>query len=104
MKRKLSQSYWMKAAVAAAAGAATAIVSAGSASADSAPPGVYIRGIDARGSGCQPGTVNASLSPDGRAFSLLMDHYQAQAGGANPPNGKSICNIEIDVAAPRGWQ
>lgn len=55
------------------------------------------------GSGCPSNSVSATLSPDGKALSLLFDEYFVEAGG---PTGKSFdrktCNVAIPVHVPQG--
>lgn len=55
------------------------------------------------GSGCPANSVAATLSPDGKALSLLFDEYVVEAGGET---GKSFdrktCNVAIPVHVPQG--
>ncbi|MFB2553062.1 DUF4360 domain-containing protein [Ensifer soli] len=55
------------------------------------------------GSGCPSDSVSATISPDGKALSLLFDDYIVQAGG---DTGKSFdrktCNVAIPVHVPQG--
>jgi hypothetical protein len=55
------------------------------------------------GSGCPANSVSATLSPDGKALSLLFDEYVVEAGGET---GKSFdrktCNVAIPVHVPQG--
>jgi hypothetical protein len=55
------------------------------------------------GSGCPSDSVSATISPDGKALSLLFDNYVVEAGG---DTGKSFdrktCNVAIPVHVPQG--
>jgi len=55
------------------------------------------------GSGCPSNSVSATISPDGKALSLLFDNYVVEAGGET---GKSFdrktCNVAIPVHVPQG--
>lgn len=55
------------------------------------------------GNGCPADSVSATLSPDGKALSLLFDEYVVEAGGNS---GKSFdrksCNVAIPVHVPQG--
>ncbi|KQQ74969.1 MULTISPECIES: DUF4360 domain-containing protein [Rhizobium] len=55
------------------------------------------------GSGCPSDSVSATISPDGKALSLLFDNYIVEAGG---DTGKSLdrktCNVAIPVHVPQG--
>ncbi|WP_113247475.1 DUF4360 domain-containing protein [Pararhizobium sp.] len=55
------------------------------------------------GSGCPSDSVSATISPDGKALSLLFDNYVVEAGGET---GKSFdrktCNVAIPVHVPQG--
>jgi len=55
------------------------------------------------GTGCPGGSVDATLSPDAKALTLLFDSYSVEAGG---DTGKTFdrksCNIAIPVHVPQG--
>jgi hypothetical protein len=55
------------------------------------------------GSGCPSDSVSATISPDGKALSLLFDHYIVQAGGETGKNfDRNTCNVAIPGHVPQG--
>lgn len=56
------------------------------------------------GSGCPAGSASATLSPDGKALSIIFDEFIVEAGGST---GKSLdrknCSIAIPVHVPQGY-
>jgi hypothetical protein len=56
------------------------------------------------GNGCPQGTASATLSPDGRALTVIFDQFIAQAG-KNMGNtiDRKACNISIPVNIPNGY-
>ena len=56
------------------------------------------------GNGCPNGTAQASLSPDGKALSVIFDQFVTEAG---PGSGRTIdrksCNIAVPVYVPGGY-
>ncbi len=56
------------------------------------------------GSGCPAGSASATVSPDGKALSIIFDEYIVEAGGSV---GKSLdrknCSIAIPVHVPQGF-
>ena len=80
--------------------ALSALAVAGPASADDISLGAPGYG----GPGCPAGTASVSLSPDGKALSLLFDQYEVSAGGST---GRSFqrksCNLAIPVHVPNGF-
>jgi hypothetical protein len=68
-----------------------------------APSGVSVRGIRAFGQGCPIGSANAVISPDGQAFSLLLDNYSAVVEAGGRPTVRRDCDIEVDLNIPAGW-
>lgn len=55
------------------------------------------------GSGCPSNSVSATISPDGKALSLLFDEYVVQAGGDTGKNfDRKTCNVAIPVHVPQG--
>lgn len=52
------------------------------------------------GSGCPAGTVDASLSPDGRALSVLFSAFTIEGVGAAEKN----CQIIAQMRAPKGYR
>ncbi len=56
------------------------------------------------GNGCPNGSASATLSPDGKALSVIFDQFITEAG---PSSGKQIdrksCNVAIPVHVPNGF-
>lgn len=56
------------------------------------------------GNGCPNGSASATLSPDGKALSVIFDQFLAEAG---PASGRTMdrksCNIAIPVHVPNGF-
>lgn len=67
------------------------------------PPGVQVRSVQAVGSGCPQGSYSAMISPDGSAFSLLLDQYVAESTRQMTLSRKN-CQLKVDFAVPAGWQ
>jgi hypothetical protein len=65
------------------------------------PSGAYFASVTANGTGCLPGTWEAAISPDGKAFTVTFSAYEAVV---EPGQAFSIkdCNIGIDLRSPRG--
>ena len=56
------------------------------------------------GSGCPGGSVAATLSPDGKALSVLFDKYIVEAGrSVGKTLDRKSCNIAIPVHVPQGY-
>lgn len=56
------------------------------------------------GSGCPGGSVSATLSPDGKALSLIFDEYIVSAGGMTGRSfDRKSCNVAIPVHVPNGY-
>ena len=55
------------------------------------------------GNGCPQGSVNTTISPDGKTVSILFDQFSLKAGGLS---GRSMdrksCNVSIPVHVPQG--
>ncbi|MGZ3773594.1 MAG: DUF4360 domain-containing protein [Pseudobdellovibrionaceae bacterium] len=66
------------------------------------PPGVRVQNIQAVGSGCPNGSYSATISPDGQAFSVLLDNFVASSTMQNPISRLS-CQLKINFEVPRGW-
>lgn len=66
------------------------------------PGRVTITQVQARGSGCPAGSVSGNISPDGSAFTLLMDNYQAISNG-NLQIDRKMCDVRVDLAVEPGW-
>ena len=67
-----------------------------------APSKIIVSQVRAQGSGCPAGTVSGNISPDGSAFSLLMDNYQALSNGNNQLDRK-MCEVMVDFSLDPGW-
>lgn len=67
------------------------------------PSGISIQGLQANGTGCPQGSYSANISPDGQAFSLLLDNYVAASDMRNPIS-RLNCELRINFRVPRGWQ
>lgn len=66
------------------------------------PNQISISQVRAQGRGCSSGTFAANISPDGAAFSLLLDNYQAESNG-NMTLERKDCQIQIDIKIDPGW-
>jgi hypothetical protein len=66
------------------------------------PSGSYIASVTANGTGCPAGTWDASISPDGTAFTVTFSSYEAIVG---PGQAFSIkdCSLGIDLKTPSGF-
>lgn len=51
--------------------------------------------------GCAPGTFSITHSPDGRAASVLFDHFSV-AGGSGIPGETGICSLQVPMTLPAG--
>jgi hypothetical protein len=67
------------------------------------PQGVRVQSVQAIGRGCPLNTYSAVISPDGQAFSLLLDQYIAESTRQMTLDRKD-CQIRVDFAVPVGWQ
>jgi hypothetical protein len=65
------------------------------------PSGAYFASVTANGTGCLPGSWEAAISPDGKAFTVTFSAYEAVV---EPGQSFSIkdCNIGIDLRSPQG--
>lgn len=56
------------------------------------------------GNGCPAGSASATISPDGKALSVIFDSFLTEAG---PSSGKTMdrksCNIAVPVHIPNGF-
>lgn len=66
------------------------------------PPGVRVQDIQAVGTGCPVGSYSATISPDGQAFSVLLDNFVAESSMQNPISRLS-CELKVSFAVPAGW-
>ena len=66
------------------------------------PDSIKIVQVRASGTGCNDSTARAVLSPDGKTFSVFMDHYSAAADPAFTLDRKS-CTLNVQVQASPGW-
>jgi hypothetical protein len=66
------------------------------------PSGAYFARITANGTGCPAGTWDASISPDGKAFTVTFSKYESIV---EPGQLFSIkdCNLAIDLRTPEGF-
>lgn len=65
---------------------------------------VFIRGITAKGTGCPAGSVSASVSEDGAAFTVIYSQHLVELGpGGSPRARQSQCQVDVDLNVPRGW-
>jgi hypothetical protein len=56
------------------------------------------------GSGCPAGTASATVSPDGKALSIIFDDYIVEAGGETRKRlARKNCSIAIPVHVPQGF-
>jgi len=56
------------------------------------------------GSGCPAGTASATVSPDGKALSIIFDDYIVEAGGDTRKRvARKNCSIAIPVHVPQGF-
>ena len=84
-------------------------VSALIASALAAAPGpnpsqTYIAGLTYGGTGCPPGTVASSFSPDRTTFTMIFDSFIASSGPGVPvTDSRKNCQINVDMRYPSGW-
>jgi hypothetical protein len=66
------------------------------------PSGVQIANIQAIGTGCPQGSFSANISPDGKAFTLLLDNYMAESTFQNTIS-RLMCEVRVSIQVPRGW-
>lgn len=65
------------------------------------PNGAYFASVTANGSGCLPGTWEAAISPDGKAFTVTFSAYEAVVEPGKAFDIKD-CNLGIDLRSPQG--
>lgn len=69
------------------------------------PSKVYLRSIVYAGSGSPQGTVDASLSDDRGALSLIFDAFVAAAGPGVPSiEARKHSQVELDLRHPARWR
>jgi hypothetical protein len=63
------------------------------------PAEPYFTSVSANGSGCPPGTWEAAISPDGKAFTVTFSSYEAVL---NPGEDRSVkeCTLSLNVHTP----
>lgn len=74
--------------------------------APAAPPAgeVTLTIATVNGSGCRPGTAQATMAPDNTGFRVTYADFTAQRGGsARPTDLRKNCQISIQVQAPEGF-
>ena len=55
------------------------------------------------GNGCPQGSVNTTISPDGKTLSILFDQFILKAGGLTGQSmDRKSCNVSIPVHVPQG--
>lgn len=80
------------------AAATLATVAATSAHAAPDQNGVFFKDPAIAGSGCEAGTVDYAITPDGQTLSILFESFAA-SGSSN-----KTCNIAVPVHVPNGYQ
>ncbi|MGA4994687.1 DUF4360 domain-containing protein [Nonomuraea bangladeshensis] len=71
------------------------------ASSASNPAGAYISSVSASGNGCPPGTWEAAISPDGKAFTITFSSYETVVEpGVDASNRE--CTLSLNVHTPPG--
>jgi len=56
------------------------------------------------GTGCPAGSASATISPDGKALSILFDQFVAEAGGTSGKRmDRKNCSVAIPVKIPQGY-
>jgi Domain of unknown function (DUF4360) len=66
------------------------------------PSGAYFAKITANGSGCLPGSWVPDISPDGKAFTVTFNAYEAVVDPGEAFKIKD-CTLSIDLRTPRGF-
>ncbi len=66
------------------------------------PSGAYFAKISANGTGCPAGTWDANISPDGRAFTVTFNAYEAIVEPGKAFDIKD-CTLGIDLKTPSGF-
>jgi hypothetical protein len=62
---------------------------------------IYLGQPGYAGTGCKPGSVSATLSPDSKELSILFSEYEVEVDGKNR-TGRKTCNVAIPVHVPQG--
>jgi hypothetical protein len=65
------------------------------------PSGAYFANVSANGTGCPAGTWDASISPDGQAFTITFSQYETQVSPGQALQVKD-CTLAIDLHSPNG--
>ncbi len=70
------------------------------------PGDVYIKNIDAKGSGCNnPGSYSVNLSADRQAFTVSFSEFVAAIGqGLSPLEARKNCSLTMTLNIPAGFQ
>lgn len=66
------------------------------------PPGVRIESLQAIGTGCPEGSFSGTISPNGQAFSLLLDNFIAESSMQSPIK-RLNCELRVNFYVPAGW-
>ncbi len=56
--------------------------------------------VTIRGSGCPEGTASATLSPDGKALSVLYSDFLVEGSGS----AEKTCQVVVRMRAPKGYK
>ncbi|MEU6790795.1 DUF4360 domain-containing protein [Nonomuraea wenchangensis] len=63
--------------------------------------GAYIESVSANGNGCPPGTWEAAISPDGKAFTVTFSAYETVVEPGDDASNKE-CTLSLNVHTPPG--
>jgi hypothetical protein len=68
------------------------------------PGGVTVELVTVNGSGCRPGTVGVTVSPDNATFHLVYSEFLAAVGvGTRPTDFRKNCQLTVKVTVPQGF-
>ncbi|MEV4159797.1 DUF4360 domain-containing protein [Nonomuraea dietziae] len=65
------------------------------------PAEAYISSVSASGTGCPPGTWEAAISPDGKAFTVTFSSYETFVEPGDAASDKA-CTLSLNVHTPPG--
>ena len=72
------------------------------------PGAIYIRDIDAAGTGCPAGSVSIDVSPDRQVFTAIFNKFQAVIDPFDPnvalADRHKRCDLSLKVQVPQGYQ
>jgi hypothetical protein len=66
-----------------------------------APDGVIVEVASIGGTGCPPGTAQATVSGD--MVTVTYTKFSAQTGGSSWPDNFSSCQLDLKVSVPKGF-